>query len=326
MIKISCIIPQIKDDYLVNTVIDGLSILEKENKIEWSVSSLSYKNINIKDNNRLNSKQDFINSAKQADIILLFWSKSGIDLDLIEQVGCFNKTIFIDGSELGRNKRLDKDIVQKLNNLTWEGQGKIYQDLLNKCAGYFRREKPYINGIKPFPFGIERKYIGWNENIVKDIDFVCIFGQEQYPPLRKKVRKILENFCKKNELVCVTEKTKTRDEFYNILARAKVGISVSGGGYDTARFWEILGNNCILLTEKIDIYNDEDKRLQYNNIYEFNNENDFEDLLIKITQYLRTDYNINDLKRDYENIINNHSSKARVNEIIDYCRDKGIIK
>ncbi len=326
MIKISCIIPQIKDDYLVNTVIDGLSILEQENKIEWLVSSLSYKNTYIKEKNRPSSIQDFINKAKQADIILLFWSKSGVDLDLIKQINCFNKTIFIDGSELGRNKRLDKDIVQKLNNLTWEGQGKIDQDLLNKCAGYFRREKPYINGIKPFPFGIERKYIGWNKNIVKDIDFVCIFGQEQYPPLRKKVRKILESFCKKNELVYVTEKTKTRDEFYNILARAKVGISVSGGGYDTARFWEILGNNCILLTEKIDIYNDEDKRLQYNNIYEFNNENDFEDLLIKITQYLRTDYNINDLKKDYQNIINNHSSKARVNEIIDYCKDKGIIK
>lgn len=311
--KIAVIPPKNRLDYLTSTIIDGLNELKNNNEVDFLVASLENRN-------------QFIDYAKNADIITFSWGKGDTDHELAQNIDCFNKTIFIDGSELGRNRRLDKKIVKELNDGTWNGQGKIDKDLLIKCAGYFKREKPYIDGIIPFPFGIEKKYINWNKSIDKDIDFVCIFGQEQYPPLRKKVKEILQDFCKKNDLVCVTEKTKTKQEFYNILSRAKVGISVSGGGYDTARFWEILGNNCILLTEKIDIYRPQDKKLQYNNIFEFINENDFEDLLNKITIYLRTDYNAIDMEKEYNEILKNHSTVARVKEIIDYCKYKGIIK
>jgi REP element-mobilizing transposase RayT len=311
--KIAVIPPKNRLDYLTSTVIDGLNELRKQDKVDFLIADSKNRN-------------EFISYAKQADIITFSWGKGDTDYELAQNIDCFNKTIFIDGSELGRNRRLDNKIVKELNENTWEGQGKIEKDLLKKCAGYFRREKPYIDGIIPFPFGIEKKYINWNKDIVKDIDFVCIFGQEQYPPLRKKIKQVLIDFCKKNELSCITERTKDKQEFYNILARAKVGISVSGGGYDTARFWEILGNNCILLTEKIDIYRPEDKKLEYNNIFEFIDEKDFEDLLNRITLYLRSDYNTQGMVQEYNEILKNHSTVARVNEIIDYCKYRGIIK
>lgn len=325
MINIACIIPIKKDDYLTNTVIDGLSQLENEGDVSYFVSSNLYKNENIKSKN-IKIDDDFIEYAKNADIIMLFWSKDGTDINTANKINRYDKTIFIDGGELGGNKRLDREIVDKINNLKWENQGKIDIEMLQKCAGYFRREKPYIKNIIPFPFGIERKYINWNKDIKKDIDFVCIFGQQDYPPLRKQVKEILEDFCKKNNFSCFTQKTKTKEEFYDVLSRSKVGISVSGGGYDTARFWEILANDCILLTEKIDIYKPEENRLSYSNIYEFNNKNDFLDLLNNISEYLINDYDIDRITSEYNKIIDKHSTKSRAQEIIDYCKYKGIIK
>ncbi len=326
MINIACIIPNKKDDYLTNTVIDGLSQLENEGEINYFVSSNLYKNENIKEKNRRVNDSNFIEEAKSADIIILFWSKDGTDINTANKINRFDKTVFIDGSELGGNKRLDEEIVNKVQNLKWENQGKIDVEMMQKCIGYFRREKPYINGIIPFPFGIERKYINWNKEIKKDIDFVCIFGQQDYPPLRREVKEILEDFCKRNNFSYFTQKTKSKDEFYNILSRAKVGISVSGGGYDTARFWEILANNCILITEKIDIYRPENHRLNYKNIFEFNNKNDFLNVLTRVSQYIVNDYDTDYISDEYKEIIEKHGTRSRVKEIIDYCKYKGIIK
>ena len=80
------------------------------------------------------------------------------------------------------------------------------------------------------------------------------------------------------------------------------------------------------MTEKIDIYKPEEDRLSYSNIYEFNNKNDFLDLLNKISEYLINDYDIDRITSEYNKIIDKHSTKSRAREIIDYCKYKGIIK
>ena len=198
--------------------------------------------------------------------------------------------------------------------------------MLEKCALYFRREKPYIKSIIPLPFGIESRhlqYVGKNKR--KDIDFFCVFGQEKYPILRKHVKKKLIKFCKKNNFIYYVKKTKTSDEFYELLSMSKVGISVGGGGYDTMRFWEILGNNCLLLTETIDIYKYGSDELKYKRIWEFNNLYDFEYQLEKMVKFLREEYNQESLWDEYEDIMSGHYCKARALEVIRRCKQKILV-
>ena len=92
------------------------------------------------------------------------------------------------------------------------------------------------------------------------------------------------------------------------------------------RFWEILGNNCLLLTERLDIYEPDSKRLDYKRIWQFNNLFDFDYYLEKIGKILKENYKEDELKEEYVKIMQEHSSEARVMEIINICREKGVIK
>jgi len=100
---------------------------------------------------------------------------------------------------------------------------------------------------------------------------------------------------------------------------------VGGGGYDTARFWEILGNNCLLLTERIDIFQPDSKELDYKRIWQFNNLYDFWYQLHKVGEFLRNKYKQDNLVQEYKDILSRHSSKARVLTILNKAREKGIV-
>ena len=312
MLKIAVINPE-KADGLARTIIDGLYQMSLNSEIDFCLSSEFQYNLPV--DNKVVTRQDFIDFALNADLIFLIVNaKYGFDKKLVEAINRWDKTIYIDGSEAGRNRRYDFTVQKEIIDGT---SGMVNKEMLNKCRYYFKREKPYINGIKPLPFGIETQYVKkYTEEIKKDIDFVCIFGQDEYPLMRRYARELLEKFCAENGFICVTKKTKTPEEFYGILARAKVGVSVGGGGFDTLRFWEILGNNCLLLTERIDIYEPDSKRLDYKRIWQFNNLFDFQYQLEKIGEHLRTDYKQENLSDEYKKILTEHSSIARVLEIM----------
>jgi hypothetical protein len=318
--KIAAIVPD-RNDYLTGTILDGLLWLNKENVVDFGISSKvfgvgPYKRFNL-------GRDDFKKFAATSDFILLFWGKSATNLRLAEEINCWRKTFFLDGSELGKNRRYDRYIQSKVLNKEWECNGKIDTEMLRKCALYFRREKPYIDGIIPLPFGIESKYLKYySSDVNKDIDFVCIFGQEDFPPMRREVRETLEKYCRDNDLVCYTNRTASQEEFYKLLARAKAGVSVGGGGFDTTRFWEILGNNCLLLTEAIDIYEPDSNALKYNRIFEFKDMDSFNSQLEKISVLLRSNYPPIDYMQEYRDILQRHSSKARVMTIINAAKAK----
>lgn len=323
-LKIAVITPIHKNDYLTDLIIDGLSrLVECGQDIIFKAPGGYNGKVDITDN--ILTEEEFINFASGADLILFCWGKDNTNLDLACKINRFNQTVFLDGSEVGGNRRLDSQIQRQLLTGIYQGNGRVDNKLLEKCALYFKREKPYLPGVKPFPFGIESRYIAYSPEIKKDLDFVCVFGQEDYPPLRRYVRETLEDFCQKNNFICHTSKTDSQAEFYKLLARAKVGISVGGGGYDTARFWEILGNNCMLLTETIDIYEPGSDRLKFDRIWQFNNLFDFQYQLEKISKHLREKYEQAELEKEYEEILKHHSAWARVEEILTAARDKGII-
>lgn len=337
--KIAVVTPKNKNDYLTDTVIDGLLDLRRENNnLEFYIPS-SYQYDLGETDIRLNDSK-FLEFASGADLILFMRGKDNIkknfifftltenntDYEKINKIDRFDKTVFIDGSELGGDRRYDSKIQKDLIEGIYGGRGAIELDMEKKCAMYFRREKPYIRNIIPFPFGIEREYKKYySDNINKDVDFFCVFGDSNYAPLRKEVRDILVDFCNKNNFTYFTEKT-DKDNFYKMLARSKVGISVGGGGFDTARFWEILGNNCILLTENIDIYEPNSNRLKYERIWQFKNSSEFRLNLDQIGKYLRNQYDQGNLNPEYQTILNDHSSKSRVLEVLEKAKEKGIIK
>lgn len=321
--KIALIAPKIKNDYLTDTVIDGLLSLKEERDIEFRVTEGYPSRLDI--SNFFLDEVEFLEFSLSADLILFFWGKGNTNFELAHKLNSFHKTVFIDGSEVGGNHRLDSGILHQLEMGTYEGNGKVDKEMLEKCALYFKREKPYLKGVTPFPFGIERKYRKYySGGVKKEIDFFCVFGQDEYPILRREVKFALEDFCKKNGFTYFTEKT-DQDNFYKVLSKSKVGISVGGGGYDTARFWEILGNNCLLMTEKIAVYEPNSERLKYQRIWQFDDLKQFNSQLEKMGDFLKNEYRQENLEEEYREILEDHSTKARVLEIIEKAVEKGII-
>ena len=289
-------------------------------------------------------ESDFIRYASEADLIILLWSKRGTGLNLAGKIGLWDKTVFLDGSEIGKNGRYDRLIRESIIAGAYAGQGRIDEEMLQRCALYFRREKPYIRGIIPLPFGIETRYLSrYDPGKKRDIDFACIFGQEEYPALRRQVRESLEAFCKESGFVCATRPTRRRsffglfrtkadghEKFYEVLSRSKVGVSVGGGGFDTLRFWEILGNGCLLMTEDIDICGPKGASPDYRRIFQFKDADGFAKRLDEAAAFLKNEYERVDTKKtlidEYHKIMGEHSSEARVMDMLKIAAEKGIIR
>ncbi|MDD5165082.1 MAG: hypothetical protein PHG25_00900 [Candidatus Pacebacteria bacterium] len=339
--KIAFIPPKKRSEYLTNTVLDGLLWLKRDGDgpasgIELALPPEEYLCPYDLSPYILN-EAEFDAFARSAHLIILPFGKNTTNYELAEKIGRWDKTVFVDGGELGKDRRYDTTIRAQVEEMTYDGFGKIYADMLSKCALYFRREKPYIKGIIPLPFGIESRYlVQFDPTKKRNIDFCCIFGQDEYPILRRHATKVLEKFCKKNGFICQTKKTKGftfeddqkvagRDPFYEILSRSKVGISIGGGGFDTARFWEILGNDCMLLTETIDIYEKDSTALNYKGIIQFKDLVDFEEKLVQVAGFLKNGYNQTDRSGEYAEIIKMHSSKARAMTVLTEAEKKGII-
>ncbi|MBI5197561.1 MAG: hypothetical protein HZA19_03020, partial [Nitrospirae bacterium] len=217
MYKIAVVTPLHKEDYLANTILDGLDELAREGKVTVSISPSRYPSLFFQEQ-RTKSHEAFISFAQGSDAIFFLWGKDNTDWELPDRIGRWDRTVFIDGSEVGNNGRYDTSIQWEVLSGLYKRNGAIHEKMLKKCVLYFRREKPYLSGVIPLPFGIERGYRKYClENPPKDIDFFCVFGQDQYPALRYYVREYLVQFCKKNGFSCFIEKTADRNEFYKFL-------------------------------------------------------------------------------------------------------------
>ena len=325
-LKIAVILSKGRIDFLTGTVLDGLRQLREEGTLSFhtSYSKEDWRNFSVKPD--MLEETEFLQFASESDLVLLLWGKDGVDSGLAEKIGRFEKTVYIDGSEPGKNRRLDPEVQYRQIRGDFAGWGMLDERTLSRCALHLRREKPYGRKIIPFPFGIESRYLSYAKSSpLKTADFNCIFGQLDFPVLRRYVQKILVEFCEENRFSYNIDRTNDPDEFYELLSRTKVGVSVSGGGYDTARFWEILGNNCLLLTEKIDIYELDSTELRFRRVYEFSNLFDFKYQLEKIGCFLRNGYEQDGLESEYIEILGKHSSKARVEYLIAKAREANIL-
>ena len=144
ILKIAVINPE-RADGLARTILDGLHTLSLKKEIDFCLSArFSY---DIPLDKKVLSRKDFIDFATTADCVFLINCKYGTDTSLAKDINRWDKTIFIDGSELGKNRRYDSAIQKMVLDGTFEGGGKIDKEMLQKAGIYFRREKPYKNGF-----------------------------------------------------------------------------------------------------------------------------------------------------------------------------------
>lgn len=337
MLRIAIITPIKNADYLTESLLDGLLDLIASNAaIEFRFLAPYAHPFGDEAHRFALPETAFVSYAMEADLIFLCYRYKELNLTIAKKINRWDKTIFIDGSEYKHNNRFDFKIQRDVVVGTYTGHGCIHADMRELCGLYLRREKPYVDGIVPFPFGIERRYVRYTPDVKKDIDFVCIFGQDEYPLMRKYARELLVTFCEKNNFTYVVHKTEGfgyddkkiagRDAFYDTLARAKVGVSIGGGGFDTLRFWETLANNCELITERVDIFQTESQMLSYIRIHECNNLFDFQHFLETCGARIRESYHQHDGDEEYADILKKHSTKARVTAVLREAHARGLIE
>jgi ubiquinone/menaquinone biosynthesis C-methylase UbiE/uncharacterized protein YozE (UPF0346 family) len=334
--RIAIIPPIVHADYLVTDIIDGILDLKSAGVAIECRFLKGYPHHFGKEGTDCELEQDdFVKYAQNAHIVVLGYRYKELNMKIADSIDRWQKTVFVDGSEPKHNKRFEAVVQYKNIKGEYVEHGCVHTDMLTKCTMYLRREKPYVSGIVPFPFGIQRRYRHYTPEVKKDIDFVCIFGQDTYPELRRYVKQTLEEFCLKHGFSCVTshtkgfgyddQKTAGRDNFYATLARAKVGISIGGGGFDTLRFWETLANNCLLITERIDIYNPDSKKILYDRIFQCNNLYDFQFYFEKIGDFLRGQYKQSTLETEYVTILSEHSTRQRVVDMLLELKRREVI-
>src|SRR5882724_4618249 len=133
MKKVAVIPPISKSDYLANTVLDGLLDLSSDNNNEVEFKILANYPSPFPLDAHILSESGFISYAQSADLIILCWGKGSTNFALAEKIGKWEKTVFVDGSELGKDNRWNTEIQKKLVDMTYEGQGAINQEMLAKC-------------------------------------------------------------------------------------------------------------------------------------------------------------------------------------------------
>src|SRR5574343_359825 len=122
--NIAVILPKGKSDYLGYTVLDGLMELQKtEMNLKFHTTSNFPSPFDLSKYEK--NDDDFIEYAKSVEMIILVWGKNSTNIDLAEKINRWDKVVFIDGSELGKNNRFDKQIQKSVIEGSYEGIGSI---------------------------------------------------------------------------------------------------------------------------------------------------------------------------------------------------------
>src|SRR3989338_6013175 len=137
--KIAVLTPTERDDFYCDTVLDGLALLKKENsELQFFYPEYyphPFGNAFTKQFGL--SKEKLADFAKKADIIILFHGKYGTDTALIDELYGWDKTVYVDGSEIGKNKWRDPEIQYQIITGTYGGQGAPNKEMQKKCRLYF---------------------------------------------------------------------------------------------------------------------------------------------------------------------------------------------
>lgn len=240
-----------KYDYLAAEIIDGLMQLREERRIGFAARH----RYNYLQKTDRASWWSWRKIARQADLIIEFSGKSANHRGA-QKIGRFDKTIFIDG----------RDAV----------------DIQYPPAYYplvFKRELFHpLPGVLPCPFAIERR---WLQPLNDDPPLFLSALFDLSRPNRKHYLELTnglkEQLGEDRIFVGLTLPTQAdidhavhlhlgprprpgrtlrmahNARYYKLLHQSAISLSLAGAGFDTARFWEILGAGALLLSPKVPI-------------------------------------------------------------------------
>jgi hypothetical protein len=221
-------------DYLTATIIEGLQELGHE-IIASENSNYATKNPDIKVKKAMES----------ADLIIVF-SNYDVRRYLVEDIKN-PMIVYVDGSD-SQDFSIPSNILFKA----------VFKRELHKFW------EPIPNNlIFPMPFAIERRYINRSEK-ARDIpvSFAATLGTNTVRYSAYHALKALKiegawiggtgerAYVGKGDSKGVPAPT---GKYRNILERSMISINSIGGGYDCARYWEILASGAMLLTQDIEI-------------------------------------------------------------------------
>lgn len=293
--KILAITPNGKHDYLVSSIIEGLK------KTDLNVVYTGWGN----GEPSRSSIDRCIEFAKECNIILAFWGKckwNGVPeprYDIVDLVNGWNKTAYIDGSEYNYTG------FPKVTNET------LHPEFLKLAKWYFKREclpDHVKHGVIPLPFAAVDSDFYNLSPVEKDIDVLCAFGQTNTGQRKSAIEACEE--LKREGYNIINHKVSNYSECMN---RAWITVDAYGGGECNARTFQVMANHSLLFMERYNIVIP--NLVDGEHYVSWDNKEDFKK---KVKKYLDNKEDINKLTvNSYENVLENHTSKARVEYIFD---------
>lgn len=190
------------------------------------------------------SDEEFVTHYPTTDYILAFFTKMETPPPkyyLIDTVGGWDKTAYIDGSEwnyTGYRYRTDEQLHP------------LFKD---KAHWYFRREclpEHIEQGVIPLPLGAVDADFG-NYEGEKDIEVLCAFGQVD-TGLRRVAVQACDELQAEGVKVVFAQK-RTFADYLELISRSWITIEAHGGGECNARMWHIMANKSALFAQEYNI-------------------------------------------------------------------------
>lgn len=186
--------------------------------------------------------EDFHRAAAECDIAVL-GAAPGTDSEGFRKLDHPHK-IYVDGTDF-----------QTGANISGLGVRLVFKRELSTLAGSPDRTRSH-----PMPFGMERRYILSNPP-ERDLALTFIASMTTNPLRESVFARLLK--LKRSDVRAGSTRERAYDNqannykatpnYQQALARSRMSIAVPGWGYDTGRFWEILGAGAALMTWEPDI-------------------------------------------------------------------------
>lgn len=306
--------PNVKQDFITELVIEGLRDLNCK-IFSSDLGNGIYSNEVYSDN-------DIVDISKTADAVLFFFGKVKGNAPpkhyLIDRLQDRSRCAYIDGSEWTSTGYQEKNQAEMslIDPSKRRGRDWIREDMLEKCAYYFKREcypEDAERGLIPLPFGLLKRNIPSIDFETKDIDVSCIFGHT-LTGLRKETMQVCEQIKKENpHYKIIVSSRLSPEEYSSSIARSKIVIDAWGGGDSCNRFYEAIGARACCLYQRYNTvvpneYEDMKHAVSYSTISEFKEKLNFLLSNQQIARHVGKD--------GYTHALKYHTSKARAEFIL----------
>jgi len=253
--KIACITPDNKRDYLCEMVLEGLS--ELGHQLVVSDPGNGFCKHSLIDGS-------FREELKSSDLLLCFFGKVRgnrpprryfvADSDFPR-----DRTVYIDGSEWSATgwESGDQTAASLTNPSRRRGEPWLDEEMLKRCGHYFKREtyaQDLARDVVPFPFAMCDRHVVMTGE--KDIDVLCSLGHTK-TGMRKEAIEVVQNFRDttdaSHKLNIVVRSDLSSSEYKDHLRRARIVVDAWGGGDTCDRFWEAVGARACVLYQRYNV-------------------------------------------------------------------------